>query len=76
MNPARQRTASVVLPVQVPLALPRPSSREEIERLSPSDYAIHLATVRARQRLSRQGRRNDPVNGPRPSGGYQTITLT
>ena len=75
MNPTRPHVASVVLPVQTRLALPRPLGREEIERLSPSDYAIYLAAMHARQRLSRKGRRNDPVETIRLSGGYQTITL-
>lgn len=75
MNSTRQHIVSVVLPVQAPLVLPRSLNRAVIERLSPSDYAIYLAVVRARQRLSRQGRRNDPVAGTRPSGGYQTVTV-
>ena len=76
MNSTRKPLAPVVLPVHVSLAVSRPLPREQIERLSSSDHAIYLATVRARQRLLRRGRRNDPMDTTRPSGGYQTVTLT
>lgn len=74
MKQVRSRPASIFYPAsQLPPAPYRRLCQREIEQLSASDYAIYLATIRARQRLQQCGRRNDPIDLPRPSGGYQTV---
>lgn len=75
MHPNQPPAVPVSSPACVPPAPARPLHREKIDRLSPLNYAIYLATVRARQRLRQRQRRHDPVAGTRPNGGYQTVTL-
>jgi hypothetical protein len=51
----------------------KPKTREEIEKMSPQEYEMYAADMRARKRRKQLQKREDASAKPGKSGGFQRI---